>query len=257
MIHLKVPTSFGQCTGRQLEFLSRLLLLDLPAADIKVRCFLEFTGLALIKSNPMPVDGKLCYHFRHKIHGRFVLDTDRFADMISRLAWIDQPVTHFELPNKNGRARACNSRLYGLQLDAWLMLDLLYGQYASSKESELLSQMLAVVYTRPGELFEEGEHIAARARRFKGVAPWKKHLVFMWYTAVKLWLMHKYFYVFAGSGSDADTPVDEMIMGLISSLNEGNVANNQVIKTTDVHEVLFELNRKIEYSKSLKSKTTK
>ncbi|MDD4375092.1 MAG: hypothetical protein PHG67_14365 [Bacteroidales bacterium] len=257
MIELKVPTSFGDCTSRQLEFLSRLLLLELPAADIKVRCFLSFTGLVLVKSNPALVDGLLCYHFRHKLHGDFILDTDRFADMISRLNWIDQPVTLFDLPQKIGSAQACNSRLYGLQLDAWLMLDLLYGRYAETKDAELLDQMMAVVYTRPGELFEEGKHIARNARRFKRIAPWKKHLVFLWYTAVKLWLMQKYYYVFAGSGSGDETPVDEMIMGLISSLNEGNVANNPVIKTTDVHEVLFELNRKIEYSKSLKSKTTK
>jgi hypothetical protein len=255
MIELKVPTSFGDCTSRQLEFLSRLLLLELPAADIKVRCFLSFTGLVLVKSNPALVDGLLCYHFRHKLHGDFILDTDRFADMISRLNWIDQPVTLFDLPQKIGSAQACNSRLYGLQLDAWLMLDLLYGRFAQTKDPELLDQLLAVVYTRTGELFEEGKHIARHARRFKGVAHWKKHLVFLWYTAVKLWLMQKYYYVFAGSGSGADTPVDELIMGLISSLNEGNVANNMVIKTTDVHEVLFELNRKIEYSKSLKSKT--
>jgi hypothetical protein len=257
MIQLKVPTSFGQCSARQLEILSRLLLSGLPETDIKVNCFLKFAGLRLVKSNPELVDGQLCYQFRHKLYGKFILDTDRFADIISRLSWIDQPVTLFDLPEKIGSARACNSRLYGMQLDAWLMLDLLYGRFAETKDPALLDEMLAVVYTRPDELFEEGKHIARNARRFKGVATWKKHLVFLWYTAVKLWLMQKYYYVFDGSNSGANTPVDEMIMGLISALNEGNVANNQVIKTTDVHEVLFELNRKMEYTKSLKSKTAK
>lgn len=251
MIKLSVPTSYAACTPAQLKCLSKLMLSKLPASDIKVKCFLRFSDLKLLKKKPVIDDnGLLCYVYRHKAHGTVLFDVDRFADMVSRVDWIDQAVTLFNLPPTIKKLKACNSRIYGLQLDAWLMLDLLYSRYTQTRQNELLNQIMSIIYTRPGESFDDGRHLAKRARRFRFVPAWQKHLVFLWYTGVKLWLMQKYYYVFAGADGSADTPVDEMIMGLISALNEGNVANNHIIKTTDVHEVLFELNRKIENTKT-------
>jgi hypothetical protein len=251
MIKLNVPISYAACTPEQLKYLSKLMLSKLTAAEIKLMCFLRFSGLKLLKKKPVVDDsGQICYLFKHKKHGVFLLDIDRLTNMHSRLNWIDQDVTTFHLPSQIRRYKACNSLLYGMPLDAWLMLDLIYSRYAQTRQPALLSKMMAIIYTRPGESFNDGQYLAKRARRFRFVPAWKKHLVFLWYTGVKLWLMHKYYYVFAGADGNADTPVDEMIMGLIAALNEGNVANNHIIKTTDVHEVLFELNRKIENAKT-------
>lgn len=36
-----------------------------------------------------------------------------------------------------------------------------------------------------------------------------------------------------------------MLLGLLSSLNEGRVIDNERIKATELHEVFYELNRRV------------
>ena len=39
------------------------------------------------------------------------------------------------------------------------------------------------------------------------------------------------------------------MLGMLSSLNDGRIADNEKIRQADVHEVLYELNLKIKNSK--------
>ncbi len=254
MIKLQVPISFAQMSKGQLKFFVKLMLAGLPVEDIKVRCLLEFSGLHLMKRTPAEIDGQLCYRFLKKGHGRFWLDVERFSDLVSRMDFLAQDPDLFDPPAKLSRAGACNSRLYGIRLDQWLLADNHYLAYANSQKVIHLDTMLAALYNRGYELWYEGKHIEKWARRFRRVPMYQKYLVFLWYTAAKKWLMEKYPYVFPEGSNTTGTPADELVMGFIAALNEGRVADNSIIKATELHEALYELNRKIEFSLNLKMK---
>ncbi len=254
MIKLTVPTSFAQMKPWQLRFFVKLMLAGLPVDDIKVRCFLEFSGLHLLKKSPVQINGLAHYIFMKKGHGQFPLDVDRFADMLTRLDYLAETPDLFAPPPKLARSKACNMHLYGIRLDQYLVVDNLYIAYSQTQKTALLNQMLAVFYTRKGDSWDDGNHIARRAKRFRFTPLHQKWIVYHWFTAVKKWLIDKYPYVFPEGSNSLGSPADEIVMGFIAALNEGRVADNTVIKGTEVHEALYELNRKIEFSKSIKSK---
>jgi hypothetical protein len=214
---------------------------------------LNFTGLRLLQKSPIQnKDGQICYVFSLHGAGKFLLDVERFAEMVDRLSFLEKDVTLFELPLALKNFNACDSLLYGIRLDEWLLADQMYAEYSRTKDDRFLNMMLAVFYRKPGEKWDDGNSTEARAKRFRKVPAHRKYIVYLWYTGVKLWLMQKYWHVFNGSESTGSTPPDEIFMGMLSSLNEGKVADNGTIKATEVHEVLYELNRKIEYNNNLK-----
>ena len=74
--------------------------------------------------------------------------------------------------------------------------------------------------------------------------------VLLWFSGAKRYLQKKYPYVFSTDETGAPvTPGDELMLGMLSSLNEGRIADNEKIRQADVHEVLYELNLKIKNSK--------
>ena len=84
----------------------------------------------------------------------------------------------------------------------------------------------------------------------KYVPLWRLEAVFLWWIGVKKMLCKKYPFVFSKDDSPGPaTPGDEILMGILSSLNDGRVADNERIKRIDVHEALYELNLQIKRSK--------
>jgi len=250
IVKLYTPTEFGKMSMKQLAYFSRLLLKKLGPEEVKMLCLLKFTGLKLMQKSPVKnEDEQDCYLFKLKNTGTFLIDVDRVTDMLTRLDFLDKDVTLFDLPETIGRYNACDSRLYGIRLDEWLLADRMYGEFSRTKDVKFLNLMLAVFYRETGEQWNDGDSVEKWARRFRWVPLYRKYIVFLWYTGVKLWLINKYWHVFNGGESTGETPGDEMIMGLLSSLNDGKVADNNIIKSSEVHEALYELNRKIEYSK--------
>lgn len=245
-IHLTVPTSWQEMTQGQLAYFCRKSLMNHDATAVKSLCLIEFAGLKLVKQFLPEL-----YEFKRG-RVRFTLDADRFADMLTRLDFLDEPPGLINPPARLKSHDAADSRLYGLRLDQWFVADNMYAAYANTKETAYLDKMIAVFYTQYGEAWHNGDELSKRAQRFRNVPLHVKQVVFLWYTGVKLWLMQKYYYVFAGGDGGSETPADEVVMGVIRSLNGGHVSNNEKVKASEMHEALFELNKLIEESKNQK-----
>ena len=67
-------------------------------------------------------------------------------------------------------------------------------------------------------------------------------------------LTRKYPALYAATGSD-ESPASggEVLLGLLSSLNEGRVIDNERIKATELHEVFYELNRRVRAAEKAES----
>jgi len=250
-IDLKVPTSFAGLRPDQLQYFCKVILQHPDPAELKLLCLMNYTGLKVLKAKKEddPEDG-----FRFKYQGKsFYMSSDMVTDILSRLDFLTQPPGLFNPPEAIKNYRACDSRLFGVRLDEWLFADLMYSDFSKTQDDASLNKMLAVFYRRKTDDWAEGKHIEQWAKRFKRVPMPVKYSVYLWYTGVKSWLITKYYYVFQGGSGADDVSADEMIMGILSNLNEGKVADNGIIKASEMHEALYELNRKIEYIKNLKT----
>lgn len=251
-LHITLPESWDQLTEAQLAYVSRLLLNEMPVAELLTRCFLNFTGIKLLDHDPVDIDGELCYLFKKSGYGKFNLDVDMVATITGRLAWITSEITLFKNPARIGKYNGCHFKLYGLTLEQWLIVDQMYIGYARTKDMQFINNMMAILYHPDGERWNEASRIEILAKRFNHTKPEIKYLVFLWYTSCKLWLKIKYPFLFAASDGNtaAYQSANDYVMGLLTALNEGDITHNPQIKATECHEVFYELNRKIEKSQT-------
>lgn len=246
-IDIKLPTRWSDLTPEQLLLFCRLSLRNLTPTEVKCRMAVELAGLKYIKRHFIPD----LYEFK-KDGIRFTLDADRFADIVSLLDFIESPPEGIAPPARIKSFAAPDCHLYGVVLEQWFLADNYFASFTSSGDIKALNSLVATLYHKPGHKWQLGFDVSGHAARFATVPLHNRHLVYLWYYSVKLWLMQKYFYVFDGSGGQCNVPADELVMATIGALNGGNVANNDKVKLTEVHEALFELNRMIEFSKNKK-----
>ncbi|HNX87708.1 MAG TPA: hypothetical protein PKH58_01385 [Paludibacteraceae bacterium] len=249
-INLQAPKAWNELSGSQLNFIARQLIRKAEAAEIMVNCFLQFTGLSIKKKYPYQDNNGVWYRFRKRGVGSFDLDADRFTWLAKKLEWITDDISLFHNPKRILWFTGCNYKMYGVSFERWFLLDQYYGAYCHSRDQESLNKMIAVCYRRKGEAWDDGKNMDKRAWLFRFVPLYRKYVVFLWYTSLKKYLSFKYPHVFSSDsgGVTVKPSANELIMGITSALNDGNITLNPQIRKTDVHEVLFELNRKIESS---------
>jgi len=250
-IHISVPTKWEDLTQKQLEYVGRMMLLDLPDMELISRCFLRFADMKILSKDPVDIDGELHYKFSMQGQGEFVISVDVFTDMLTRLGWLTAEVTLFHHPERFGPFIGCHWKLYGVTLEEYLIADQMYISYIRTREIKYIDNLMAVLYRKRDEDFAEGANIERNAKRLSRATPAQKQVIVLWYTAIKLWLKTKYPYLFSDQGSESDESPVEFVMALQSALNEGDVTHNSQIRKTDVHEVFYELNRKIEQSQKI------
>ena len=253
-IDLHIPICWNDLKESQLEYLSRLIQSGITDKEILTRCFIRFADLKLIKRNPVIVENESCFIFKKKNGPRFPLDVDRFTSMALQLEYLISGVDLFRNPEQIGNYHGCDFRLYGISLEEYLMADTLYNDFTKTADVNALNMLLAIFYRKKVDQWNEGINLERWAKRFRFVPLHRKYIIYLWYTGVKGWIIKKYPCIFSGdTPSDLDSPADEIIMGMLSSLNNEDVTKNRIIKATEVNEVLYELNKRIETSQSLQN----
>lgn len=246
-INLTVPVKWSELTIKQLEYFSKMILKELSETELMTLCFLKFSGLKLIKKAIPDKTGYL-YIFKKKGFPRFTMDADQATSCIFKMDFLVKDVSLFQLPAKIKRYQVYDYRMFDVNLEQYLLLDSYYQAFLSSKEVNYLNKMLAVMYHKPGEKWDN-EKLPEWEKRFKRVPVFRKYLIFLWFSGLKKWFMEKYWFVFnSGDDTGAAPAPDEIVLQLISALNEGDITHNKEILATNIHEAFFELNRKIEQS---------
>lgn len=249
-INLTAPKSWQELSESQLNYIARQLMSKADAAEIMVNCFLQFTGLRIRRKYPYKDADGVWYRFSKRGVGSFDLDADRFTWLAKKFEWITDDISLFRNPKRVLWFTGCNYKMYGVTFERWFLVDQYYNAYCKTRKPVFLNKMMAVCYRLPGESWNEGKNLDKRSRLFRLVPMYRKYVVFLWYTSLKKYLSYKYPQVFSSGngGSTVEQSANELIMGITSALNEGNITLNDKIRKTDIHEVLHELNRKIEAS---------
>jgi hypothetical protein len=246
-VDITVPVKWTELTQANLEFLTKLILNEVSEVELMTRCFLKFADMKLLKKDPVNVDGDLCYIYKKKGYQNFMLDVDRATDCIERMRFLVKDVTLFRLPEKLKNYVPVDFRLYSVSLEEYLLLDQFYAAYSKAGDPEWLDKMMAIAYRKKGEAWNN-EKLKLRAQRFRRMPVFRKYIIYLWFTGLKTWFMSKYWFVYNQPEGNSNIPPDEEVMGLLSVLNGGNITLNKQILATSVHEVMFEINLKIEKS---------
>ncbi len=248
-VDVTLPKGWHEVDGIHLVKLAKLFLKYQAKPDFLVRCFFLFSGWKAVRRKEFVENGILYYWFELEKGKPFFVDVNIYHSLVNELEWISSEINlPKEMPVIKG-FNSCNLKLYNVSLDEFLNADNYYSAFVNTNEIKYLDNLIAIFYRSRGETWNS-EKLDELSRRFKSTPTAVKYAVFLWFSGVKSFFVQKYPYIFSGnSNSTASVSPEETILNLLSSLNNGDVTNNEKLFKTHVHECFYELNLKIEYSK--------
>ncbi|OFX56281.1 MAG: hypothetical protein A2066_12825 [Bacteroidetes bacterium GWB2_41_8] len=247
-INLTSPQNWQELTPKQLLFISDLYLNKYEESEFLTRALIGLAGLIPVPHKIEAAEMELLFSFRTSEENPFQLTTAEMHEMSTRLKWLlESP--GLCTPPSLGKYIPVNNRLFGVPLEQYLLADAHYIRFAKTKDRSILDKFAAALYrNKENELWND-QAWKNRIPKFSKRSMAELNAVFIWFTGVKAFIMAKYPYVFPNStGSGGESAPDEQILQLLANLNGGDVTRNRLIMETHVHEVLFELNLKIENS---------
>lgn len=247
-LNITLPTKWSELTAAQVSRVAYYLSLGLTETEYLVRLGTELADLKP-RGSRVTAQGDIVYQYYHRDRGNVILTAEHVAAITQVLKWTMEAPAPMAAPVLEGY-KTPDSALYGITLEQFLTADCAYAAYIRLKDPEPLRVLVASLYVR--HVFDP-EKLRSEAARMKFLPSWNLQAVFLWFIGAKQLLADKFPYVFSGDGSNGATvPGDELLLGLLSSLNDGRIVDNDKLKQTDIYEVFFELNLKIKTSKTKK-----
>lgn len=249
-INLTSPQEWHELTPEQLLIVSDLYLHKYEEPEFLTRALVLLTGLTPVAHMVKVDEARLMFAYKNTEEKPFFLSVDEVQEMANRLKWLlESP--GICTPPKLGKYIPVNNRLFDVQLEQYLLADAHYIRYAKTKDLNILEKFAASLYRRNEEEQWSNQQWRKRIPQFSKMSMVELNAVFIWFTGVKAFIMNKYPYVFPPSnGSVSEVSPDEHILRLLANLNGGDVTRNRLIMESHVHEVLYELNLKIEQSEN-------
>lgn len=238
---ITLPHVWGELSPAQVMRVAYYLSQNLSETECLVKMSMEFAGL-IPHGTSLLENGDIGYVYYKRTVGNIVLSAEQIAAVSDAMAWAIRPGDQDPMaaPDLDGYITPDHD-LYGVSLERFLTADAACVHFLNTGNPIALRTMAATLYLRGTY---DPDRLTVAAERISYLPSWQLQAVLLWFSGAKKGLMKKYPYVFAQGGGEAPAGAD-VLLGMLSSLNSGNVANNGAIKQIDVHEALFELNQKI------------
>jgi hypothetical protein len=249
-VKLTSPQGWHELTPDQLLLVSELYLQKYEEPEFLTRALIGLTGLIPVKHKVESAETGLLFSFRARSEKPFQLTAAEMHEMATRLKWLLEPSGVCTPPNVL-EYMPVNNRLFGVPLEQYLLADAHYIRFAKTQDRYILDKFAASLYRLNEDEPWSDQAWKKRVPQFARLNITELNAVFIWFTGVKAFIVAKYPYIFpASTGSVGEAAPDEQILQLLSSLNGGDVTRNPLIMEAHVHEVLYELNLKIEQSQN-------
>lgn len=248
-LRVNIPTKLSELTADQLQYISRLYLMQYSETEFLVKALFFFTGIKLLSSTasrsdsasaPELVEGWWCHH--SSLKKSFILDAEQITEMKRQVDFLLQPDEVHPLP-WIGLAHACHFRLYNACFEQYLMAENFYFAFIQTKNTEHLDNLISCLYRRPWHRFN-AEKIQERARQFRNLDPAIKNTVFIWYIGFRTYIPKRCKTLFSGKPSKRPFNPREYINGMIHQLTNGDITIKDKLLSMPVWDALDELEQR-------------
>lgn len=243
-LSITLPTKWSELTAEQVSRVAIYLNSRENNLEKLIALASDLAGLH-IRGTVIDENGEIAYKFYRRGTGNMLLDSDQIALLTKTLAWISGEISLMQAPLLDG-CQTPDYRLYGITLEQFLTAESAYSHFVTTESAEALRVCAAALYPRAEYSSDTVAREAQRLARFDS----KLYGVFLWFTSAKKFLAEKYPYLYGQSEYDGESPKGaDMLLSMLSSLNNGDPTKNDTLKATELHEALHELNLKIKNSK--------
>ena len=243
-LRVNIPTKLSELTADQLQYISRLYLMQYSETEFLVKALFFFTGITLSTELKTSPGSWWCHH--RSLKKPFILDADQIVEMKGKVDFLLQPDEVHPLPWIR-LARARHFRLYNAAFEEYLMAENFYFAYLQTRADEHLDNLISCLYRRPWQRWN-ADKIQERARQFRNVDPAIKNTVFIWYIGFRSYIPKRCKALFSGKKSKRPFNPREYVNGMIHQLTNGDITIKDKLLRMPVWDALDELEqRAIDY----------
>lgn len=243
---IKLPKNWSDLSAPDVLWVTKQKMLAISESEFMSRSIIYFLKLEPKKGGLMIQNGELLFKFSDKSNNRnCYIDAVTILTLFEEIKWLNDTLNLMQCPIFRG-LKCPNYKLYLTSLQEFLNIDNAYCEFSRDNSEINL------------DIFFKSLYHGSKSE-FKKITEFDKMAVIFWYSGLKIWLKEKYPYVFLNEEVEDEPddearqlPVEEHLISLLSSLNDGRVADNELIKSSPMHEVFYTLNQKIEYSEQNK-----
>lgn len=241
---ITIPKGWSDLNADQVSVVAHELRICTSPTELALKVATNFAGL-MPRGATISDSGERVYHYYHRDKGNIALSIEQVTAIAMAMSWLSvDNVAPMAAPNLDGYVTP-DDKLRGVTLEQFITADTAYNAYAVSQDPYPLRVLAAALYAR--EKYDT-EKLQADAQRI-GRLDDQLYAVFIWFTGVKVLLTRKFTSVFNSSSGEGDVVNGgDYLLGLLSSLNNGDVTKNEQIKALNIYEALHELNNKIEFA---------
>lgn len=231
-INITLPTSWQELTPKQVRYVYFLLSEGYSADAVKTFCLCRWTGLEVIEPYG---DGYTIRYQKNLYH----LTASKLAACLHHLAWLDTvPSVPIRLELAGRQAPAAD--LAGVTFAQYMTCDNLYMGYLHTQNTELLQEMVCVLYDDETITCSNAERIA----------------MFYWFASVKSLFGRLFPHLFTTASTleigDMEKKLRDQMNAEIRALTKGDITKEEAVMNMDVHRALTELDAQAEDYEEMK-----
>lgn len=247
-VELTAPKNYGELTQKQLIYLTTLMLSGQSEEQIRIKCFLKFSGIKIIAKY------KGLYYCRRI--GRkefFSISVEQVVFFSKKFNWMFKNFKGIQPVTRIGRYFACDKLFRNLKFEDYLMAENHYQAYIFTKDNKHLVKLMAVLYRRNGN--------PDKAASIKYIEFWlspvKRQITLMWMVGVKEFLSGKFSHLFVRVQQEADEEpkapdMFKIMTSQIRMLTNGDLTKNEKVLKSNTWDALNEMNEKCKENEQLK-----
>lgn len=231
-INITLPTSWQELTPKQVRYVYFLLSEGYSADAVKTFCLCRWAGIEVIEPYG---DGYTIRYQKNLYH----LTASKMAACLHHLAWLDT-VPSVPIRLELAGRQAPSADLAGVTFAQYMTCDNLYMGYLHTQNTELLQEIVRVLYDDETIICDEGERIA----------------MFYWFASVKSLFGRLFPHLFTTAevteGTDMEKKLRDQMNAEIRALTKGDITKEEAVLKMDVHRALTELDAQAEDYEEMK-----
>lgn len=250
-VELTSPKNYGELSQKQLIYLTALMLSGQSEEQIRIKCFLKFSGIKIIAKHRGLYSCK-------KNAGKelFTISAEQVMFFSKKFDWMFRDFKGIQPITKIGCYMACDKFFRNLKFEDYLMAENHYQAYIFTKDNKHLVNLMSVLYRKGGS---QNNHSSVRYIKFLS-SPVQRQITLMWMVGVKEFLSEKFTYLFVRVNQEMDEnpkapDMFKIMTDQVRMLTNGDLTKNEQVLKSNTWDALNEMNEKCKEIEQLKKET--
>lgn len=272
VLKLTAPTSWNELTQKQLFYVMKRFIRELPEKYVLINFLEYFCRIKLLKGT-VRHKGKNCFTFRKRFR-KFLMTAEQVTIMLTKLEFLlketgltKNPLPVFKI--KRTKYYGPADSLYNITLREFIFAEMNFMSFCKGRHVVYLNNLIAILWRPQVKPYEPdsphysgdrrerfNDHIfIKRAHRLYKLPLYKKYALFSFYSGARIQLQKEFPAVFKEDGGSSNPRnMSKQMISLVKAVNGGDPTKDEALLDINVRSILEEMQTASERVDKIKSK---